>query len=113
MGHAERSHALLSASGAHRWLLCPPSALLEDQLPDTTSEAAAEGTLAHELAELKLRNYFYSVDFGKRKLTAAIKKLKEEELWQDEMMGYTDEYLDYVKSVAMKFKGNPDRKSVV
>ena len=66
-----------------------------------------EGTLAHELAELKVRNYFYTVDFGKRKLTNAINKLKKEELWQDEMMGYTDEYLDYVKSVAMKYPSSP------
>lgn len=53
MGHAERSHALLGPSGAHRWMECPPSARLEEQFPDSTSEAAREGTLAHELAEIK------------------------------------------------------------
>lgn len=105
--HAERAHALLSASSAHRWMVCTPSAVLEAQFPDTTSEAAREGTLAHELAELKLRNYFYTVDFGKTKLTRAVNKLKKEELWQDEMMGYTDTYLDYIKSVAMKFENQP------
>ena len=72
MGHSERAHALLSASGASRWMACTPSARLEEQFPDTTSESAREGTLAHELAELKLRNYFFSVDFGKRKLTTAV-----------------------------------------
>lgn len=107
MGHDERAHALLSASGAHRWLHCPPSALLEQQFPDSTSEAAQEGTLAHELAELKVRNYFYTVEFGKRKLNAAIKKLKENELWQDEMMGYTDDYLDYIKTTALAFPSLP------
>lgn len=107
MGHAERAHALLSASGAHRWLYCTPSAKLEEQFPDTTSEAAKEGTLAHELGEMKVRNYFYAADFGKRKLTAGINKLKKEELWQDEMMGYTDEYLDYIKSVALGMKIEP------
>lgn len=107
MGHEDRKHALLSASGAHRWLSCPPSAQLEQQFPDTTSKAAKEGTLAHELAELKVRNYFYTVDFGKRKLTAAINKLKKEELWEDEMVGYTDEYLDYVKSIALAFSSEP------
>lgn len=105
--HAERAHALLSASGAHRWMACTPSAVLEAQFPDTTSEAAREGTLAHELAELKLRNYFYTVEFGKRKLTAAIKKLKEQELWQEEMMEYTESYLDYVRSIAMQFQSKP------
>ena len=101
MEHEKRDHALLSASSAHRWLACTPSAKLEEQFPDTTSEAAREGTLAHELAELKLRSYFYTTDFGKRKLNAAIKKLQKEELWQEEMMGYTDLYLDYIKTVAL------------
>lgn len=109
MGHAKRDHAILSASSAHRWLACTPSARLEEQFPDTTSEAAREGTLAHELAELKVRNYFYSVEFGKRKMNAAIKKLKaaNEELWQKEMQGYTDQYLDYIKTVALAGKTKP------
>ena len=51
----ERAHALLSASGAHRWLACPPSARLEDVHEDTSSEAAREGTFAHALAEVALR----------------------------------------------------------
>ncbi len=105
--HKERQHALLSASSAHRWLYCTPSARLEEQFPDTTSEPAAEGTLAHELAEAKVRNYFYTSDFGKRKLNNFIKKLKEQELWKDEMLGYTDEYLDYIKSVALSLKSTP------
>ena len=58
MVHEERAHALLSASSAHRWLKCTKSARLEEQFPDTTSEAAEEGTLAHKLAELRVRNYF-------------------------------------------------------
>ncbi len=107
MGHAERQHALLSASGAGRWLACPPSAKLEDQFPDTESEAAAEGTLAHELAEMKIRNYFFTKEFGKRKLNNAVKKLQENGLWQEEMQGYTDEYLDYIKNTALSLKSAP------
>ena len=49
------AHAKLGASNAHRWLMCPGSVAAEDGLPDTTSPAAAEGTVAHELAELALR----------------------------------------------------------
>ncbi|MGL5434969.1 MAG: DUF2800 domain-containing protein, partial [Lachnospiraceae bacterium] len=107
VNHKERDHALLSASSAHRWMYCTPSAVIEDQFPDTTSEAAKEGTLAHELSELKVRNYFYSVEFGKRKLTAAINKLKKNELWDDEMMGYTDEYVDYIKKTALALPSQP------
>lgn len=53
--HSDRAHAILSASSAHRWLACTPSAQIEAQLPDTASEYAAEGTFAHELAEIELR----------------------------------------------------------
>ena len=54
--HSQRSHALLSASGAGRWLNCTPSAKLEDEYGEKKSSAyAEEGTLAHELSELYLR----------------------------------------------------------
>lgn len=107
MGQTEKAHALLSASGASRWMACPPSAKLEEQFPDTTSEAAAEGTLAHELAELKLRHYFYTPDFGRQKFSRRVNKLKKEPLWQNEMDGYTEEYLDYIKSVALGLPHRP------
>ena len=48
-------HALLSASSAHRWMGCTPSARLEQEFADQESEAAAEGSAAHALAEHKLR----------------------------------------------------------
>ena len=50
----EKGHALLSASGAHRWLNCTPSARLEREFDDNSGEAAAEGTAAHALSEHKL-----------------------------------------------------------
>ena len=52
-------HAVLSASGAKKWLACPPSARMEERIRErfgeSTSEAAEEGTQAHAVAELKLR----------------------------------------------------------
>lgn len=48
-------HAILSASSAHRWMNCNPSARLEQEFEDRESEAAAEGSAAHALAEHKLR----------------------------------------------------------
>lgn len=107
MNHAERDHAVLSASGAHRWMACPASALLEQQFPDTTSKAAQEGTLAHELAEAKTRHYFFTQDFSRQKLAAAVRKLKKDPLWQDEMDKYTEDYLDYIKTEAMAFPASP------
>lgn len=105
--HSERAHALLSASGAHRWLNCTPSAVLESQFPDTTSAAAKEGTLAHELSEAKLRYYVDSKSFSKRKLTTRTNKLKKDPLWQNEMDGYTDAYVDAIKQEALQFKNAP------
>lgn len=52
------AHAVLSASGAKRWMSCPPSARLEERLHgvfgEKSSPYAEEGTKAHSLAELKL-----------------------------------------------------------
>ena len=51
------SHAILSASSSHRWLMCPPSVRLSEQFPDDGgSEFAAEGTEAHELCEYRLKS---------------------------------------------------------
>lgn len=47
-------HALLSASSAHRWISCPPSALLSKKFEDASSSFAQEGTDAHTLAQYKL-----------------------------------------------------------
>lgn len=86
--HADRAHAVLSASGAARWMACTPSALLEAELPDSTSEAAEQGTAAHELAEHKLRK--------------ATKQRSERPLshWHDDDMEvYTDHYVNYVTNL--------------
>ncbi|WP_368488084.1 DUF2800 domain-containing protein [Clostridium sp. BJN0013] len=47
-------HALLSASSAHKWIACPPSALLSKKFEDASSSFAQEGTDAHTLAQYKL-----------------------------------------------------------
>ena len=94
-GHKDRAHALLSASGAHRWMNCTPSAVLETQFPDTTSEAAKEGTLAHEMAEAKLQHLSTHRATAKATLTRTLNKIKKNELYQPEMDGYTDDYVAY------------------
>ena len=53
--HASRAHALLSASSAARWLVCPPSAVAAAAYPKTDTEFTREGTLAHEIAEQTAR----------------------------------------------------------
>ena len=51
-------HALLSASSASRWLKCTAAPRFEEQLPESTSEYAKEGTLAHAICELKTLKKF-------------------------------------------------------
>lgn len=53
--HADRAHALLSASSAERWLACPPSAVAAEAYPRQDTEFTKEGTLAHEVAEQAAR----------------------------------------------------------
>ena len=51
-----KKHALLGASSSARWLVCTPSARLEAMFPDEQSPYAADGTVAHDLAEAILRH---------------------------------------------------------
>ena len=99
-------HALLTASGSHRWMNCPPSARLEETLPDSTSEYAAEGTLAHSIAELKVRKKFVEA-MGARSYNSKMKKLEADPLYQTEMQSCTDEYLDYITGIYMSYPTRP------
>jgi len=100
------AHALLSASSSHRWLHCTPSARLEEKLPENTSEYAEEGSLAHEIAELKLRKYCIEPMVA-RTFNARIKKFKGNPLFQEEMLKHTDTYLDYIAGVLHGFSSPP------
>lgn len=89
-------HALLSASSAHRWTHCTPSARLEQEFADRETEAAAEGTAAHALCEHKLR----------RVLKMRSKK-PVSQYDSDEMDGFTDDYVQFVKDSFLKCLKNP------
>jgi len=78
-------HAKLSASSAHRWMNCNPSAQLEREFADRSSEAAAEGSAAHALCEHKLRKAL------KMRSTRPTSKYDS-----DEMEMYTDSYVEFV-----------------
>ncbi|MHC6181099.1 DUF2800 domain-containing protein [Clostridium sp. JNZ X4-2] len=79
------SHAILSASGSHRWLNCLPSARLELEFEDKESTAAAEGTAAHALCEYKLR-----------KVLRMRSKRPVSSYDTDEMEEHSDAYVDFV-----------------
>lgn len=99
-------HARLSASSAARWLNCPPSALLAEQFPETTSKYAAAGTLAHSIAELKARKYFLE-PMGARTYSTRLNKLKKDPAYDPGMDAATDMYLEHLKSIAMQYDNPP------
>lgn len=99
-------HALLSASAAHRWLQCTAAPRMEAKFPDTTSEFAKEGSLAHKIAELKLRSYAIE-PISHATYTRRMNKLKKDELYQSEMDGHTETYLDYIKGILLSYKVKP------
>lgn len=88
-----RQHAILSASGADRWMLCNPSARLEE-LAGTTSIFAEEGTFMHSLAELHLSLYISSI--AKREFNSKLKEMKKNEFYTDEIEKAVEAYVDIV-----------------
>lgn len=78
-------HAVLSASGSHRWLNCTPSARLELEFENTGSEAAREGTAAHALCEHKLKRALHMRS-----------RRPASDYDSDEMEECTDAYVDFV-----------------
>ena len=100
------AHAILSPSSAKRWINCPPSALINAEAPQTDTVYTREGTLAHAVCELKARKHFLT-GIGPKKYQTGMDKFRADELWQDEMDGYTDDYLDALKDIAAEYKARP------
>lgn len=95
----EKKHALLSASSAHRWLNCLPSAVAESLVPETTSEFAEEGTLAHALAARDLYRYINvpPTDLRFTDTEEEIKRLSGR-YHTDDMDRHVEAYVEYVKA---------------
>ena len=106
INHTERKHALLSASGAVRWLACPPSARLEEKFeesnPTPSSIFAEEGTLAHEFGDLILKKY--NGEISEKVFNTEIKTLQGHELYSNEMEEQVDKYTSYVIEEYLKAK---------
>ena len=98
INHSKRAHALLSASGASRWLNCTPSTKLEDVYGEKiTSSYAAEGTLAHELSELYIKHDVLN-SISDEEFNAGFEGIMSNELFSDEMLEMVPVYVDYCTS---------------
>lgn len=100
-------HSLLGPSGAKRWMACTPSARLEEQFTEEESSYAAEGTLAHKLAEQIL--HYNNGEISKKALTGRMNKLKEDPQYSQEMQDYISDYANRVWEVVNEVKAScPD-----
>lgn len=102
------AHALLSASSSKRWLTCTPSSRLEATLPEIrrssgTFDVSAEGTLAHALAEIRLRLHYnqigheeYEREYEIIKLHPIYKGYADED--REDFEAHVDNYVLYVRS---------------
>lgn len=80
-------HAFLSASASHRWINCPPSAKLCEEINDEVSTYAQEGTDCHELcAYLVEKALGLDVEDPTENLT----------YYNNEMQNCAEEYTNYV-----------------
>ena len=94
-----RQHAKLSASGAHRWIACTPSALLEAKFPDSYNESAAEGTFAHAWAEVQLKKFFFKTD-NQDGINQLENEMKQDKWYSAGLAEYVDEYVSMVTNLA-------------
>ena len=84
-------HAKLGASSSERWINCPASVRMCENLPNTSSVFAAEGTAAHELSEKCLVMKSRAIHFLGKNINGFIV--------DEDMAQNVQNYVDYVLSV--------------
>lgn len=105
-------HALLSPSGAKKWLSCAASLACEKDIPNTSSKAAVLGTAMHTIAEMHLNQYIkgtalplerevgaYVLDEGRGQIKALISPMKGAVLITADMIEQVRKYTDYCKAI--------------
>lgn len=105
-------HALLSPSGAKKWLSCAASLACEKDIPNTSGKAAVLGTAMHTIAEVHLNQYIkgtalplerevgaYVLDEGKGQIKALISPMKGAVLITADMIEQVRKYTDYCKAI--------------
>jgi hypothetical protein len=91
------AHSKIGASSAYRWMACPGSVRESRGLESATSVYAAEGTVAHHVAEQALEQGLPAHSF--------VGEIFDEDGHQievtEEMTTAVDVYLDYVRDILM------------
>lgn len=105
-------HALLSPSGAKKWLSCAASLACEKDIPNTSGKAAVLGTAMHTISEMHLNQYIkgtalplereagaYVLEEGKGQIKALISPMKGAILITADMIEQVRKYTDYCKAI--------------
>lgn len=101
-----KGHSKLSPSAARRWMHCTAAPSMEQNIPDPGSSYAEEGTLAHAIAELKLRKAMIE-PMGPKKYASQLKAFQASPQYNTEMLSHADAYLDYIKGIAHSYDSKP------
>lgn len=94
-----KKHSKLGASASDRWMNCPGSIRMSVGIPSVESAYALEGTVAHEVAEMMLRNALGELQ--RLDLPDEIKGVPV----TDEMIDAGQTYVDYIVAIV---KEHPD-----
>ena len=97
-----KAHARLGGSGAHRWLVCTASPGACAGIPRTSSEYAAEGTAAHEIAAKCLLEDLVASHFIGKTVEVEDYEIEVDE----EMAEPVQVYLDAVRDAQAELKGS-------
>ncbi len=89
------THARLSPSGADRWMTCPGSVILGESYPNDSSEYAAEGTAAHELASWALTEGTDTAAYLGRKIEVEGFTFEVDQ----DMADYVQQYVDNTRAI--------------
>lgn len=110
LDHSKRAHALISPSSLYRDLVCTAAPLLTADMPDESSPYAQEGTYAHELCELMIRQYLIK-DLSHEEFTAQWEMVagsaKAEGFDTEEMFRCASAYLEYIQGIFLSFPEEP------
>ena len=99
------AHAKLSASSAHRWLECTAAPTFEAQFPQSTSEYAKQGTLAHEICEVLARWRFNQITTTE--CESLLARFEADEMYEPEMRDTAVFYTDTLADAALGFTATP------
>ncbi len=88
-----RTHALLSPSSGERWMACTPSARLLEGIT-TESTYADEGTLAHDLGELLVKDKFNLIT--PKIFASTLTKIQRNQYYNKAMFDHCCNYATFV-----------------